>query len=583
MHDPHSYIVQKYGGTSVGNAERMLDVAEIVKASIVQHKIIVVLSAMSGAKKSDGTTSRLLSAADEVLAPNSTNYLTIIDQIEESHLSAIAEAVFGPESDEIKASVEKDVKQECQRLRSFLSAAEIIDEISPRSRDIIISTGEKLSARIFTAVLQSQGVPAVYVNLDRLITQTFEANQIDQGFYDYLVERLAKLMSSLPADSVPVVTGYFGPVPNGIVATIGRGYTDLTAALISVAVKAQELQIWKEVDGIFTADPRKAPKARLLASITPEEASELTYYGSEVIHPFTMEQVIRASIPIRIKNTFKPAGFGTVICPDGVSQLDLIRQHMSNSPRLSSTPRLKSPSRSMSNVDLLNLRAASPRTSFSNGHSSEEPGTPSGEGTFEFEGLLTSDRHPTAATIKDDVVVVNVHSNRKSVAHGFFAQIFATLDRHGITVDLISTSEVHVSMALNSSSNPHKLDLAIKDLRKIGTVDVLRDMAILSLVGKQMRHLVGIASKMFSTLAKHKINIEMISQGASEINISCVVAAKVANLALRAIHDECIIAAIESDGSAGAKVKAALGAPAPVEVGIAAMEKVAEEVAGKPL
>jgi aspartate kinase len=108
-----------------------------------------------------------------------------------------------------------------------------------------------------------------------------------------------------------------GPVPGSLLKTIGRGYTDLTAALISVATTASELQIWKEVDGVFSADPRKVNSARLLAHLSPEETAELTYYGSEVIHPFTMDQVIRASIPIRIKNTFNPSGHGSVIIPSG--------------------------------------------------------------------------------------------------------------------------------------------------------------------------------------------------------------------------------------------------------------------------
>ncbi|KAJ3126427.1 Aspartokinase [Nowakowskiella sp. JEL0407] len=531
-----STIIQKFGGTSVGTADRLLSVTEIVKGTLVQHNVVVVLSAMSSAVKKEGTTSRLLEAADEVLVPQSTKYLNIIDAIESAHITAIRESVTSEGSEKIRDDAENDIKAECAKLRSFLSAAEIIDEISPRSRDIIISTGEKLSARIFTAVLQSYGVEAVYVNLDKLVQQHFEAENIDQSFYDYLSRELAKVIMNTTKGShsvVPVVTGYFGPVPGGILSSIGRGYTDLTAALIAVAMKAQELQIWKEVDGIFTADPRKAPNARLLASITPEEAAELTYYGSEVIHPFTMEQVIRASIPIRIKNTFKPAGFGTVIVPDGVSERDLVRSHLENSPQLVPL-----------NLNGFHRVTTPPPMSLSR---SDSISSPDQSGSYHFEGLLSSSRHPTAVTIKDDVVVVNVLSNRKSVAHGFLASIFATLDRYGIVIDLISTSEVHVSMALNPIVNDRKFESAVNELKKHGTVDVIRNLCILSLVGKQMKNMVGIASKMFTTLAKHKINIEMISQGASEINISCVIESKKAVVALKAVHDSCIIAAIESD------------------------------------
>ena len=187
-------------------------------------------------------------------------------------------------------------------------------------------------------------------------------------------------------------------MPGSLLAQIGRGYTDLCAALCAVGVQAKELQVWKEVDGIFTADPRKVPSARLVPVITPDEAAELTYYGSEVIHPFTMEQVIRARIPIRIKNVENPKGSGTIIYPDedfprGIAE-----------------------------------------------HPSEAAKT-----TFvEEERAKKEGRMPTAVTIKDGIIVLNIHSNRKTISHGFLARIFGTLDRAGVVVDLISTSEVHV-------------------------------------------------------------------------------------------------------------------------------------------
>jgi aspartate kinase len=270
--------------------------------------------------------------------------------------------------------------------------------------------------------------------------------------------------------------GYFGPVPGSLLAQIGRGYTDLCAALCAVGLKASELQVWKEVDGIFTADPRKVPTARLVPVITPDEAAELTYYGSEVIHPFTMEQVIRARIPIRIKNVENPKGEGTIIYPD------------EKFPRGAATE-------------------------------SNESSTVNYE--VSKNELRVETKVPTAVTIKDNIIVLNIHSNRKTISHGFLARIFGTLDRAGVVVDLISTSEVHVSMAMQDISSKKRMDRLHKDLEKIGDITVSKDMAILSLVGKNMRHAVGCAGMMFTALAKAGINIEMISQGASEINISC--------------------------------------------------------------
>lgn len=475
--------MQKYGGTSVGTASRMDSVAAIVKHSATTDRVIVVLSAMSSYIKKEGTTSLLLEAVDDILLPNSTLYLDIVDKIEANHLSTVTEAL----SDQsLRAESVAFIRHECQRLRSFMSAAEIIEEISPKSRDVIISTGEKLSAQIFSMVLRDRGVKSAFVNLEKIVQQHFDAKNLDQRFYDYLSQRLAEVINSLDANCVPVVTGFLGPVPGSLVSSIGRGYTDLTAALVAVGTGAKELQIWKEVDGIFTADPRKVESAKLLPIISPEEAAELTYYGSEVIHPFTMEQVIRACIPIRIKNAFNPEGNGTLIVPN-----------------------------------------------------SEADGSEFGQ---PYNIVSTGPKHATAVTIKDNITVVNVHSNRKSVSHGFLAQIFSILDRFGVTVDLISTSEVHVSMAISSNNTTDgKLKSALEELAHYGSLQTLSNMAIVSIVGRQMRNAVGMASTMFNVLARNDVNIEMISQGASEINISCVVEERLAVLALRAIHDACVL------------------------------------------
>lgn len=188
----------------------------------------------------------------------------------------------------------------------------------------------------------------------------------------------------------------------------------------------------------------------------------------QVIHPFTMEQVIRAKIPIRIKNVENPIGEGTVIFPDTISK------------KGEETPTYPPRHFRMQSQDSI---------------------------------LLQRSKRPTAVTIKNSIVVLNIHSNRKSLSHGFFASIFAALDKSQLVVDLISTSEVHVSMALNSEVPPQDLRDAIEELRKYGTVDVIKDLCILSVVGKQMKHMIGIAGKMFSTLAESNVNIEMISQG----------------------------------------------------------------------
>ncbi|KAJ1989410.1 Aspartokinase [Dimargaris cristalligena] len=521
------WLVLKFGGTSVG---KFLDAitGTILKNALKHYRIVVVCSALSNDIKSKGTTSRLIRAAEAVLQNQGKAHIEIVEDIMQDHLAVAEQHIQDPD---VLAQLKASITKECLRLKVFLEAAEVIDEVSPRSRDIIIGTGEKLACHIVAASLLQKGVDAQYVSLEKLIRRSFDINALNQTFYDYLADELATTIGGC-GTQVPVVTGFFGPVPGSLLTTIGRGYTDLTAALIAVGIRAHELQVWKEVDGIFTADPRKVPSARLLKIITPEEAAELTYYGSEVIHPFTMEQVIRAHIPIRIKNVQNPDGCGTIIFPDlgGTGTTNSRSASAVDMAKMGQTALLVNNPHAWSSSSLGDVSSPthSPRLLLENGYH-----------------LDLSRRHPTAVTIKDHVVVLNVHSNRKSVSHGFFAHIFSTLDKYGIVVDLISTSEVHVSMALgapsttasHSADGATPLEKAVTELSGLGTVDILRDMAILSLVGKQMRNMVGVAGKMFTTLAEANVNIEMISQGASEINISCIIHQDRAVDALRAIHN----------------------------------------------
>lgn len=485
----HGWIVQKFGGTSVGKfPEKIVD--DVVAQYRHSNKIAVVCLARLLNTKSEGTTSRLIAAADAALAGG--DYDGIIDLIEEDHLENARRRITKPT---ILAALEEDSVDLCKQARQLLHALTVLDEILYRTLDSLISVGERLSCRFVAALMEDHGIPSKYVDLS-VVMAPVRAGAVDlalskpsllgQDFYDKLAADLAETVLQQVSDGqVPVITGYFGVVPGGLLNNVGRGYTDLCAALVAVGLDADELQIWKEVDGIFTADPRKVPTARLLRSVTPDEAAELTYYGSEVIHPFTMEQVIRAKIPIVIKNVENPFGPGTVIFPDDM------------------------------------------------GRKGEE--TPPHPPTAVLQGREKA-KQPTAVTVKHDIVVINVHLNKKTLSHGFLASIFAILDKHKLVVDLISTSEVHVLMALYHSSTSSAIRVAMKELGDMGTVDLVRDLAIVLLVGKQMRHLIGIAGAMFETLGREGVNIEMISQGANEINISCVVNRKDSLRALQAIH-----------------------------------------------
>lgn len=425
--------------------------------------------------------SRLLRAARAAGSRRSESYEEIIETIRLDH---IAEAERRIRSQELCSDLCEAVSNECRLLQKFLGAVNEIGEVSERTLDKIISKGENLSCRFMTTMLRDRDVDAEFVDLSDVVDFDGDTDDLNDNFYRNLAFALARRIKAC-GTKVPVVTGYFGPVKGGLLHEIGRGYTDLCAALIAVGLKAdgqatEELQIWKEVDGIYTANPSKVPTARLLASITPAEAAELTYYGSEVIHPFTMEQVIKASIPIRIRNVMNLRNSGTII-----------------SPEPSTISRPSTPN----SAPVFRKRASSARI----------PSRPA---------------RPTAITIKHQILVLNVHSNKRSLSHGFFANIFTVLDKWRLSVDLISTSEVYVSMALHSDSEfvngndeedkeivDASLRGAIRDLTQYATVDVIDGMAILSLVGKQMKHMTGIAGKMFSILGENNVNIEMISQG----------------------------------------------------------------------
>ncbi|KAG0648595.1 Aspartate kinase FUB3 [Hyphodiscus hymeniophilus] len=491
-----AWVVQKYGGTSVGKFASNI-AEDIIRPSLKGNKIAVVCSARSTGKKVEGTTSRLLeifsvlAEIHTVKDTESVHYESLVAEyerlvlvIQQDHISAAHTHI---RDERIREGLIGEIEAECRELIDYRLAAERWKlEIDARSKDRIVSFGEKLSCRVVAALLRDRGIESDFVDLSDVVPVK-AGKSLDLDFFRCLAASLKEKVLACE-DRVPIITGYFGTVPGGLMdGEVGRGYTDLCAALVAVGLKAEELQVWKEVDGIFTADPTKVPTARLLATITPAEAAELTFYGSEVIHHLTMDQVIHANPPIqiRIKNVKNPRGNGTIVIPDPV----LAPGQLSHSRSRSSLTNRKTPKR------------------------------------------------PTAVTIKDKISVINVHSNKRSISHGFFAKVFKILNELQLSVDLISTSEVHVSMAIHSANiSAEELQKAKKALEECGEVSVLNKMAILSLVGAEMKHMVGIAGRMFSTLGEHNVNIEMISQGASEINISCVIEAFEATRAMTILH-----------------------------------------------
>lgn len=425
---------------------------------------------------------RLLKAAAEAAATDSAAYKSIVTSIRDDHVQAAISTLRSPE---LLANLTVEIDREIYDLMKYLTAADTLGEVSSRTLDIIVSKGEILSCYFIGALLQDRGIDAYVIDLSDIRTVEAPTGDVNQGFYKDYTKALRPVFLET-GNRVPVVTGFFGPVPGGLLSHVGRGYTDLCAALVAISLGASELQILKEVEGIHSADPRKVPTARLLSTITPSEAAELTFYGSEVIHPFTMEQVIRESIPIRIRNVTNPSGTGTTIVPD---------------PRNASTP---------SNITCLRI-----------------PTRPSFRSKKSSISSLTAPRvkRPTAVTVKNRILVINLRSNKRTSSRGFLERTFATLDKWRLSVDLIASSEVNVSMAFychrelvcGDGEGRQIIDAdlrgAVDELARLGAVELVDDMAIVSLVGQEMKNMVGISGAMLSVLGKHNINIEMISQG----------------------------------------------------------------------
>lgn len=469
----------------MGSFRKKLPGSPCTLSSLSQnHNIAIVCSARSGKSKAEGTTNRLLKAAREAVKPNSTGHRAIVSGILHEHLNT---AKF--KNPEIEERLKRDISAECNALEKLLDSLPKREDVPPEAEDKILSVGEKLSAQYLTALLEDHGIRAQYLDLSDVIEPNL-APSFNQEFYREVAHAISRRIE-LCGDKVPVLTGYFGPLPGGLLKQLGRGYSDLCAALAAVGTKAKELQVWKEVSGVYTADPSKVPTAKLLSSIDPREANELTFYGSEVIHHFTVEQCL-PSIPIRIKNVLAPQSPGTLITP-------------SSQANLQSHP-----------------------------------------------------KRPTAVTVKHQITVVNVHSHRKVEDADFLAQICKILASWSLNIDLFEKNQFHISLAVHSKMpiikgpedrggeqdaedllNQHKdLQHAIEELSEYGSVDVVKNMAIISLVGLQLKRSIGIAGRLFTALGDNNINIEMISQGASEISISCVIAEREALRALNVVHTD---------------------------------------------
>jgi len=437
-------IVMKFGGSSVADAKRIRHVAEIVKTQLRQ-KPVLVLSAMGD------TTDYLLEAANDAFKKGEVS----VAQIEKHHNDTIKNL-------KLPAKARKEIQPLLEELKRLLSGISLIRELTPRTKDFLVSFGERLSVRIAAAYFTSIGIKAQAFDawdLGFLSNSNFTSAELDKKSWDLIPKKINPLIK---AGVLPVVTGFIAKDEKGDITTLGRGGSDLTATMIAAACKAEEAQVWKDVDGILTADPRIVKQARPVDAVTYEEASELAYFGAQVLHPRAMQPCIVTGTPVRVKNSYNIAAVGTRIIP------------------------------------ALDKKSVPVR----------------------------------AITSRRAVTLVDIVSTRMLGQYGFLAEVFSTFDRHRVSVDMVATSEVSVSLTLDAA---HDLTAIKKELSRIASVDIKTGKAIVTIVGNVNRSS-EILAKAFRICQLIGVTVQMVSHGASKVNISFIVNDTEAVEVVKALH-----------------------------------------------
>jgi aspartate kinase len=440
----------KFGGTSVQDSAAFNRVAEIVFTRR-QVRPVVVVSAMSR------VTNALLAAFDSAAAGDASGALKSLDEHFERHRAVSKDLVEGPG----RVRFENRLGESIESLRGLLTSAAVVRHRWPALQDAIVAHGELLSSFLMAEVLQSQGEAAQFIDARTCIITDDEFGSATP-LPDITSDRITSLLSPLiDRGGVPVLGGFIASSSEGPTTTLGRGGSDYSAAIIGAALCASEIQIWTDVSGVLTADPRIVKAAKAIPRLSYEEAAELAYFGAKVLHPKTIQPAVEKRIPVRICNSHVPEDAGTLVVA--------------------------------------------------------EPGSSGG--------------NVKAIAHKTGVTTVQISSARMLGAYGFLRAIFEIFDKHKTVVDVVTTSEVSVSLSLDS---PRGLDAIIRDLSEIGEVTIERERAIICVVGEGVRATPGIAAKIFSTLSE--INISLISQGASRINVTFAVDEAEVSRAVTLLH-----------------------------------------------
>ena len=448
-------IVMKFGGTSVQDSAAIKQTVEIV-AGKRDRSPVVVVSAMAG------VTDALLEIARSARERRFDDAASIVDQLRERHLTTARELLGGADEHSFY-HVAQAIQESLKELDGLARSVATLGELTPRTQDAIVSFGERLSSPLVAAALGARGVAAELVDSRDLIITDDRFTNAAPNFAESETRCRESLLPIINSGVVPVAQGFIGSTKDGITTTIGRGGSDYSASIIGAALGAEAIEIWTDVDGLMTADPRVVPNALRIRLISFAEASELSYFGAKVLHPSTVLPAVERGIQVHIYNTNNPACEGTLIL---------------------ATPR---PSRNVIK----------------------------------------------SIAFKRSVTIAIVNSTRMLLAYGFLRTIFEVFERHQTSVDVVTTSEVSVSMTLDNADH---LEAIKRDLGGIGDVSVERDKAIVCVVGDNLKFTPGVASRLFRAI--ESTNVNMISQGASEINLTFVIDESDAERVVRALHEE---------------------------------------------
>ncbi len=457
-------LVIKYGGTSISTAKDIQAVAKHVNSLSNKHQIIVVCSATSE------TTDDLIGISESIKKENKSKAQQLVSKITNRHKQLAKQTI---KKSDVRKKLSTKLDQDFSELVALIDGMILLGEITPRSMDYLVSFGERLSIKLVSAAINDSGKKSVSLTGKEVGIVTDSNFGESKPLMDTTRLRVSKTVNALfSKKTIPVVGGFAGADQHGHVTTFGRGGSDYSATTIGSCIKADEIWLMSDVDGLMTADPKIVKNAKLLKEVSYVEAIEMALFGAKQIHPRTFEPLLTKKIPMKIRNSLNVKNEGTLVTASTSLSVKNTVKCVSN----------------IHNNGLIDIRGGS------------MVGTP-----------------------------------------GTAAKIFATLAKAGINVMMISQnpSESSITIVVKNAD----LDKAVSTLEMellgkiIKKLEVTTNVAIIALIGSGMRGTVGVASKVFGAIEKNKINISMITQGSSELNLALVVKNSDTNAAVRAIHN----------------------------------------------